>query len=144
MSLPIGARVLESVCVFVQKLPVNTLRKSIGDSLMKLTRREIELISNIEHSRLRRRRFAWIGLVSALVVLTAASYFDWSSSELYMVIGLLLGSAAWSVDRAYSAVRIDDKLNDLLLRYVRSDPEALRQLSSGQDHSTPQGQQKSI
>jgi hypothetical protein len=111
---------------------------------MKLTKREIELISNIENSRLQRRRVAWIGLVSAFSVLIAASYFDWSSSELSLIIGFLLGFAALSVASAYSTVRTDDNLNDILLRYVRSDPEALRQLSSGQDQSIPQEQQKSV
>jgi len=111
---------------------------------MKLTKREIELISNIENSQLQRRRAAWIGLVSAIVVFIAASYFNSSSSELSLIVGLVLGAAALNFASAYSTLRSDDKLNDVLLRYVRSDPEALRQLSSGQDQRIPQGQQKSV
>jgi hypothetical protein len=74
----------------------------------------------------------------------AASYFDWLSSTLFIVIGFFIGFAVVNIASAYSAVRADDKLNDVLLRYVRSDPEAVRQLSSSQDQSIPQGQQKSV
>jgi hypothetical protein len=111
---------------------------------MKLTKREIELIANIEKSRLRRRRGAWTGLVSTLVVWFAASYFDWLSNVSSMVIGLCLGFAIVNLASAYSAVRADDKLNDVLQRYVNDDPEALRQLSSGQEQSISEGQQKSV
>ena len=97
---------------------------------MKLTKREIELIADIETSRNRRRRAAWVGLIIVLASSFALSYFNWFAGSSSTLIGVLLGAAIVNLLNAYSTIRVDDKLNDVLQRYVNSDPDAVRQLAS--------------
>ncbi len=97
---------------------------------MKLTKREIELIAGIERNRLWRRRGAWIGLVTVLLAWFATNYFEWLPDSSSIVIGIFLGAAIVNLGSSYSTVRVDDNLNGVLQRYVNSDPEALRQISS--------------
>jgi hypothetical protein len=111
---------------------------------MKLTNTEIELISEIERSRFRRQRGAWIGLVITLVAWFSVSYFEWLSNSSSIVIGVFLGIAIVNLASAYSSVRADDKLNDVLQRYVNNDPEALRQLSTVKGENTLEEQEQNV
>ena len=111
---------------------------------MKLTEREVELISKIDRNRFWRRRGAWVGLVMALVAWFLASYFEWSSNSSGIVIGMVLGFAIVYLASAYSPGRADDKLNDVLQRYVNNDPEALRQLSTVKSAGTSEKQAQSF
>ena len=96
---------------------------------MKLSDREIEMISNVPKHRRSRKLNACLGLATALCVVIAVEYFEFYRGSLGPIAAIFLGFAVGEVARAYFRVRPEDKLIDLLLRYVNSDPEALRQFS---------------
>jgi hypothetical protein len=96
---------------------------------MKLSDREIEMISNIPKNRRDRKLGAWLGLATALAAFVAVQYFDFHHESLGPVFAILLGFSTGEVARAHFRVRPEDKLIDLLQRYVNSDPEAVRQFS---------------
>ena len=54
---------------------------------------------------------------------------------------MLLGAATVNLLNAYSTIRVDDKLNDVLQRYVNSDPDAVRQLASARRKNDPEAQE---
>ena len=102
---------------------------------MKLSDREIETISNIPKSRRDRKLGAWFGIAMALAIIVAVQYFDFDHGSVAPLIGALLGFSAAEVTGAYFRVRPEDRLIDLLQRYVNSDPEALRQISLKRESS---------
>jgi len=97
---------------------------------MKLSPREIDLISDISRSRRMRGIGAWVALGIVLFGGGALMYLNVLADSSSIVIGIFLGVAITNVASAHSNVRADDKLIDILQRYVNSDPEALQQLSS--------------
>jgi len=108
---------------------------------MKLTKREIELIAGIETNRNRRRRAAWVGLSIVLAGWFALNFFDRFTGSSSTLIGMLFGAAIVNLANAYSTIRVDDKLNDVLQRYVNSDPDAVRQLASAVNKGDPEAQE---
>jgi hypothetical protein len=100
---------------------------------MKLSSREVEMISNIPKARRDRKLSAWSGLIIALVALIGVHILDYWVSTLGLFIAVLVGFSIGKLAAEYFRVRPDDKLIDLLLRYVNDDPEAVAQLSGQAD-----------
>lgn len=93
---------------------------------MKLSDREIEIISNIPKNRRNRRLGLWLTIASLFMGLVVSPYVDYDlTTASIMLGGFLAGQAA-----AYSSTRYEDKLIDLVQRYVNSDPEAIRQFAA--------------
>jgi len=99
---------------------------------MKLTQREIELLSKIPAERAKRRRNLLLGFALYLVVPVIALYVDldfdsrYDLTDVYSVLGgFLLGQWAW-----YLRSRPEDKLIEVVQRYVNRDPEAIREFAA--------------
>jgi hypothetical protein len=92
---------------------------------LKLSDREIELISSIPRNRRNRRLGLWLAMAAPLITAVAGFYIDYDlTTVMAMLGGLLVGQAA-----AYSSSRTEDKLIELVERYVNTDPEAIRQFA---------------
>ena len=97
---------------------------------MKLSTRELKILSEIEPRRVRRRRDAWIYLIAAFLLVGITNNVEMFSSlgdESILYVGIAV--AAMYLAHTYFAVRPEDKMLDLLQRYVNQDPEALAQLA---------------
>ena len=95
---------------------------------MKLTDREVEIFLNYSKVQRGRRIGAWLGLVVAFCAYILVSYFDFHLDSLGMVFGIFLGISIVELTTQYFRVRPEDKLINLLQRFINSDPEALRQV----------------
>ena len=100
---------------------------------MKLSEREIELISDIAKSRSKRKFGAWAGLITGMFLMTAVVYFDFNLDSIGPVLGIFLGVAVATLAREYFGIRAEDMLIDLLQRYVNDDPDAIQQISGRLD-----------
>lgn len=96
---------------------------------MRLSSREVELIKDVPKARRNRKLSAWSGLITSLVILIGVHFFDYQVSTLGLFIATIVGFSIGNLAAEYFRVRPDDKLVDLLLRYVNDDPTAIRQLS---------------
>jgi len=96
---------------------------------MRLTDREVEIIKSIPKRRRDRKLGSWLGLAVAVAAFGLYQSFGSQYEALGPVIGVLLGFSAAEVVRAHFRVTPEDKLIDLLQRYVSRDPEAVRQFS---------------
>ncbi len=96
---------------------------------MKLSSREIALIADIQKSRRQRRTGAFVFVLFIPIWWYAMPLIGIGPDIAPLVIGLLLGYGVAYLVNVYFGVRPDDKLIDLLQRYVNEDAEALRQLS---------------
>lgn len=93
---------------------------------MKLSDREIELISNIQKNRRSRSLNLWFATAGIFIALIVGSYTSYDVTMTIAILGgFLVGQTA-----AYPSTRSTDKLIDLARRYVNSDPEAIRQLAT--------------
>jgi len=97
---------------------------------MKFTQREIELLSKIPVERAKRRRNLFLGFACWLAAPVTALYVDIDypydlTNTYFMLGGVLLGQWGW-----YLHSRPEDKLIDMLQRYVNRDPEVIRQLAA--------------
>lgn len=97
---------------------------------MKLTTREIDLISDIGKTRRKRRRGAWLSLLVILAILVAALYFEWDLDGAIAVLAVFAGIAITELTSEYFGTRTETRLQDLLLRYVNNDPEAIQLMSA--------------
>jgi len=98
---------------------------------MRLTAREIELLVDVHDRRRRRKRSAWFGFVFLLgvfAVVNGLDPFPWEFDS--SIVGIALGASAASLIHAYLGVSPDDKLVDLLQRYINHDPEAIKQIAA--------------
>lgn len=96
---------------------------------MRLTEREIELITTIPKRRRDRKLGAWLGLAIAVAAFSAVPYLGPQYDSLFPIIGLVLGFFAGEVARVHFRVTPEDKLIGLLQRYISRDPEAVRLFS---------------
>ena len=96
---------------------------------MKLTDKELELLTNIESRRRARKLGAWIALIGAVALVLVTAKFGWLPSLTGSgVPAVLLGAAAAHLAWVYSSARPEDRLMELLQRYVNQDPDAVQQL----------------
>lgn len=96
---------------------------------MKLSKREIALIADLQKSRRRRKTTAWVFLIFMVIWWFGMPLLGISSETVHLMTGLLLGFGIANLISVYYGVRPDDKLIDLLQRYINDDAEALQQLS---------------
>jgi hypothetical protein len=93
---------------------------------VKLSDREIEIISSIPKNRRYRRLGLWFPAAAILLAVVVGFYIDYDlTTAVTMLGGFLAGQAA-----AYSSTRSDEKLIDVVQRYVNGDPEAIRQIAA--------------
>jgi hypothetical protein len=103
---------------------LNTRAARRGQNV-KLSDREIEIISSRPKNRRNRRLGFWFATASILIALVISAYIDYDlTTVIAMLGGFLAGQAA-----AYSGARSEDKLIDLVQRYVNGDPEAIGQFA---------------
>ena len=97
---------------------------------MKLSAKEAKLISQLRTRRKHRKWDAWLSFVLAVGLLVAVEgYGLLPSLGEFPFIGMAVGAAVAYLIHVYFAVRPDDKLIDLLQRYVNRDPEAIAQVA---------------
>lgn len=99
---------------------------------MKLTNREVEIVSSYSKVKNHRKFGAWLGLAAVVAFWIGQNYYERLDS-LGPAIAVFLGISAAELASLYFRVRPEDKMVDLLQRYINSDAEALAQLSSGRD-----------
>jgi hypothetical protein len=104
---------------------------------MKLSAKEIEIFSQIEKNKKWRRINAWINLVSIPVILYIASLLNLVPPFPMALVGTIVGFTVANLANVYFGVRSEDKLIDLLQRYVNRDPEAISQMSEASGTSEP-------
>ena len=95
---------------------------------MKLTGREMNIVSAYSATRKRRKIGAWIGLATVAAFWIAMAYVDRLDS-VGTVLGMSLGLLIAELASLYFGTRPEDKMVDLLQRYVNQDAEALEQFS---------------
>lgn len=95
---------------------------------MKLTGREMKIVSAYSATRKRRKIGAWIGLATIAAFWIAMVYIDRLES-VGTVLGISLGILIAELASLYFGVRPEDKMIDLLQRYINQDAEALEQFS---------------
>ncbi len=106
---------------------------------MQLTDREIRLLDDVERRRSRRRLHAWIAFVSVLAVNAADWITDFGSPEASTILVFSLVMGMGYLISLYTVVRDEDKLIELLRRYVNNDPDAIRQIAEWRtSQSTPE------
>jgi len=97
---------------------------------MKLSARELKFLAEVETRHVRRRRDAWMYLISVflLIVLTnKVEVFAALGDTSILSVGITI--AVIYLVHTYFAIRPEDKLVELLQRYVSQDPEAVAQIA---------------
>ena len=102
----------------IDSRPIDVLIVDL-EKVVKLSKKEMEVITDIEKSRRQRKLGAWIGLL----LIPNAWKMDVPMS------GIISAVVIVHLIHVYIGIRPDDKLIDLLQRYINSDVEAVRQLS---------------
>ncbi len=97
---------------------------------MKLSAKEVKLISDVSKNRKQRKWGAWLGFLTATGLLVATEGFGIFPSlrESSILVIAVVATFAHLI-HVYFAVRPEDKLVDLLQRYINRDPEAVARLS---------------
>ena len=95
---------------------------------MKLTKREIDLITGIEKNRRRRKNGVWWTVLVLLVTWFVLPLIGIEKETVFTLVAVAFGIAFSDYVNNYIRVRSEDKLIDLLQRYVNGDAEAIRQL----------------
>jgi hypothetical protein len=96
---------------------------------MKLSSREVEIFSQIEKNKKRRRLNAWMNILAIPVYVGMVRFFEFGESLPFMLGGALVGLSLANLSHVYFGVRSEDKLIGLLQRYVNRDPDAIQQFS---------------
>ena len=97
---------------------------------MKLTTNEMKLLLNLSKRRRRRKWDAWSWFLSTIGLMIATyGYGFFPSLTEWPILGMAAGLTLANLVHVYFAVRPEDKLVELLQRYVNRDPEAVKQLA---------------
>lgn len=96
---------------------------------MKLSAKEIDLLSDLKKVRRQRRFFAWIVASVTLVALIALYSMETNLDALIPALSAFFGMAVFLLADDLLGVRTEDPVEDLLLKYVNNDPEALQRIS---------------
>lgn len=100
---------------------------------MKLTAKEVELLSKIDAYRRTRRRNALMALGAIFAAWIGFWYFDRLSDSfaaVFLVVGLI---SFVNLIRAHTEISAEDKLINLLRRYIDRDVDAICQISSARE-----------
>ena len=96
---------------------------------MKLTAKEVKLLSALSKRHKRRKWDAWFSFLSTIALIVATyGYGMFPSLIEWPFLGMAAGGTSGYLMHVYFAVRPEDKLIELLQRYVNRDPEAVAQL----------------
>ncbi len=97
---------------------------------MKLSRTEINLLLDIQAAQKRRRRDAWTSFFLVIGVLIGTYQFElFPALQQSELLGAAIGATTAYLIHVHFAIRPEDKLINLLQRYVNRDPEAVTQLA---------------
>lgn len=97
---------------------------------MKLSAKEVKLISDLSTKRKRRVWGAWVSFLTVVALLVATyGYGMFPALGEGPFLGFAVGAAFVNLVHVYFGVRPEDKLIDLLQRYVNQDPEAIAQIA---------------
>lgn len=97
---------------------------------MKLNAPELDLLSQIDAHRGSRKRHAWTTLCSLLIFWAVYWYLSELSEFLVGMLSALTVVALMHAIRVQFEVAPEDKLIEILIRYVNSDAEVITQLSA--------------
>jgi len=104
---------------------------------MKLTATEVKMLSRLSARRKRRMWDAWLSFLLAVALNIATyGYGVFPSLTESPFLGMAVGVSFAYLVHVYFAVRPEDKLIELLQRYVNRDPEAVKQLSAAVESDT--------
>jgi len=96
---------------------------------MKLTANEVKLLTALSKRHKRRKWDGWFSFLATVALIVATyGYGMFPSLIEWPFLGIAAGGAATYLMHVYLAVRPEDKLIELLQRYVNRDPEAVAQL----------------
>jgi hypothetical protein len=97
---------------------------------MKLSARELKFLSEVETRHLRRKRDAWLYLIAVFLLIVLTNNVEvFAALDDTSILGAGIAVAVIYLVKLYFAVRPEDKLVELLQRYVNQDPEAVAQLA---------------
>lgn len=97
---------------------------------MKLSKKETEILLELDSYQKKRRKASWANVATLLAIWAILTYLDGVSDQM---IGLLMGISIVALIQALrveSQVCPEDKLLQLLRRYLNRDAEAIMQISS--------------
>ena len=97
---------------------------------MRLSAREVEILSQLDSYQKKRRKTAWGFLGLVLISWALFAYLDRMTDQLYGMVTILCIITLSNVLRAQFQLTSEDKLLDLLRRYVNRDAEAIVQMST--------------
>lgn len=97
---------------------------------MKLSAKEVKLISKLSTRRKHRKWDAWLSFLSTVGLIVATyGYGMFPSLMEWPILGIMTGAAFAYLVHVYFGVRPEDKLIELLRRYLDRDPEAIAQIA---------------
>ena len=97
---------------------------------MKLVPREVELISKVLNARRTRTATAWTIVIFILVAWAVVFYSPVDLTGLTWLLAALSGIAIFEVLDQYFGIRRRDEVEALLLKFVNSDADALKQVAN--------------
>ena len=97
---------------------------------MRLSAKETEILSQLDSYQKNRRRTAWINLGMVFAFWAVLTYLDRMTDQLFGMITILSIITLSAVLRVQFQWSSEDKLLDLLRRYVNRDAEAIEQMST--------------
>ena len=97
---------------------------------MNLSAKEVKLLSELSARQKRRMWDAWLSFLMTIALMVATyGYGMLPALTEGPFLGMAAGLTLAHLIHVYFAVRPEDKLIELLQRYVNNDPEAVAQLS---------------
>jgi len=117
------------------------------EDVMRLSDKELKLITEVEKRRSDRKKGAWLNFV-VVIILSIATFAGFQViQEQWILLGLLTAFAAAYLANVYFAVRPENELIELLQRYVNQDAEAVEQIAesaAAKERSTDSGAASTI
>ncbi|MDH3512708.1 MAG: hypothetical protein OER85_17840 [Gammaproteobacteria bacterium] len=98
--------------------------------VMKLSKKETEILLELDSYQKKRRKASWTNVATLFAIWAILTYLDRLSDQMF---GILMGISIVALIQALrveSQVSPEDKLLQLLRRYLNRDAEALMQISS--------------
>jgi hypothetical protein len=106
------------------------------ENAMKLSARELKFYSEVETRFVRRKRDAWLSLAGVILLIVLTENFAlFSGLGDVWIFSLVIPVAVGYLAHVYFAVRPEDKLVELLQRYVNQDPEAVAQIANSTERN---------
>ena len=97
---------------------------------MRLSEGELEILSQLDSYQKKRRKTAWSTFGVVLISWAVLAYLGRMTDQLFGMITVLFIVTLSNALRAQFQLSPEDKLLDLLRRYVNRDAEAIAQMST--------------